>query len=162
MPASGTVRVAAWGITLSKVIVDYLRDFLSAISCKEVLSLSFDLILMSPPPNDTITPYRVRLISDILRQVTWCRIRQLSFAFVIAMGSHIQLFDWNGVADILTQHHFEDLEQIHIAIHTYLERAEKVDEQASEAVIRESRFSVFDARNILDIEFCDDIAGTVY
>jgi hypothetical protein len=80
----------------------------------------------------------------------------------MAIGSHIQLFDWNGVANILTQPHFEDLQHIRIDIYTYFERGEKRDQQATEAFIRESGFSIFDARNILDIEFCDEIAGTFY
>lgn len=116
---------------------------------------------MSPPPGDGFTPFRIRLISELLRQVTWCRIRQLSFAFVMAVGSHIRLFDWSGVADILAQPHFEDLQRIHITIHLYFERGEE-DQRATEAFIRESEFSVFNTRNILDIEFSDEIAGTFY
>jgi len=74
----------------------------------------------------------------------------------------MQIFDWNGVADILAQPQFKDLGQIRIAIHTYLERGEGEDQDAIEAFIRASGFSVFDARRILDIEFCDEIEGIHY
>jgi hypothetical protein len=74
----------------------------------------------------------------------------------------MQLFDWDGVANILAQPPFEDLQQIRIAIHIYSDHYDEDDQESTEAFIRGSGFSVFNVRKILDIEFCDEIEGTYY
>jgi hypothetical protein len=139
--------------------IDYLRHLIGAINCREIRSLSFDLILMSPPP-DGPTPFRIGIIPEFLTRVPCCSLQQISLAFIISEGSHIGIFDWQGVANILTRPQFGDLQQIRIIIH--LARDEDDGRRRAEAIIRESAFSIFDARRILNIEFRGDIVGIYY
>ena len=139
--------------------IDYLRHLIGAINCREIRSLSFDLILMSPPPDGT-TPFRIGIIPEFLTQVPCCNLQQISLAFIITEGSHIGIFDWQSVADILTQHQFDDLQQIRITIH--ITHDEDDGRRRAEAIIRESAFSIFDARRILNVEFRGEIVGTYY
>jgi hypothetical protein len=114
---------------------------------------------MSPPP-DEFTPFRIGFIPDILTRLTWCRIQQISLAFVILQGSHLEIFDWKGIANILTQPQFDDLQHILIIIH--IDRDDDDGRRKAEAVIKEGALSIFDSGRILDIEFRDEITGTYY
>lgn len=137
--------------------VDYMRHFVDVVNCKEIRSLSFDLIIMSPPP-DAFTPFRVQMVPEFLTRVTWCHIQQISLAFVISRGSHVDIFDWKSVADILARSNFDDLRLIRIIIH--LDHGD--DQMKTETFIREHAFFMFDARGILDVEFRNEIEGTYY
>jgi hypothetical protein len=138
---------------------DYLRNLIGVVNCKEIRSLSFDLILMSPPPDD-FTPFRIGMIPDFLTRVPCYHVQQISLAFVISKGSHIEFFDWQGVADILTQHQFGDLQQIQIIIH--VSQDEDDGRRRAEAIIKEGAFSTFHARRMLSVEFRGEIEGIYY
>jgi hypothetical protein len=114
---------------------------------------------MSPSP-DGPTPFRIGIIPEFLTQVPCCNLQQISLSFIISEGSHIGIFDWQGVANILIQRHFGDLQKIQINIH--LARDEDDGRRKAEAIIRESTFSIFDARHILSVEFCGEIVDTYY
>jgi len=139
--------------------IDYLRHLISAINYREIRSLAFNFIIMSPPP-DATTPFRIGIIPEFLARVPCRNLQQISLAFLITEASHIGIFDWQRLANILTQHQFDDLQQIRVIIH--LSRDGYNGRQRAEAIIRESTFSIFGARRILSVEFQDEIAGTYY
>ena len=112
---------------------------------------------MSPPP-DELTQFRISIIPDVLTRVT--RVQQISLAFVISKGLHIEIFDWKGFADILVQPQFDDLQQIRIIIH--IDHDDDDGRQRAEAVIREGTFSTFGSRRLLRILFRGEIEGTYY
>lgn len=141
----------------TRFFADYLRDFVNVMRDIEIQSLCFDFILMAP---DSFTPYRIAMVADILSKITWCRPHRVSFAFVVARGAHANLFDYKRITDILTQPHFGDLKQVRVSIHTHSALGERDDRAETEMEIRQGCFSVFDFRDILDIEFTDEIEGT--
>ena len=123
----------------------------------EIQSLCFDFILMAPDP---FTPYRIAMVADILSKITWCCPQRVSFAFVVARGAHANLFDYERITDILTQPHFKDLEQVRVSIYTHSALGKQDDHAETEMGIRRGFFSVFERRDILDVEFTDEIEGT--
>lgn len=70
------------------------------------------------------------------------------------------LFDCDRIADILAEPHFGDLEQVRFGLHIHSASGDIDDQMETEAVIRGSRLSVFDARGVLEIDFTDEIEGT--
>ena len=138
------------------IFADYLRDFVQVLCGIEIQSLCFDFILMAPDP---FTPYRIAMVADILSKITWCRPQRVSFAFVVARGAHANLFDYERITDILTQPHFMDLKQVRVGIYTHSALGAQDDRAETEMGIRQGCFSVFHWRDILDIEFTDEIEG---
>lgn len=138
------------------LFADYLRDFVQVMRDIEIQSLCFDFILMALDP---FTPYRIAMVADILSKITWCCPQRVSFAFVIARGAHANLFNYERITDILTQPHFADLKQVRVSIHTHSAQGVGDDCAETDRRIRQGFFSVFDRRNMLDIEFTDKIEG---
>jgi len=94
---------------------------------------------MSPSP-DATTPFRIGIIPEFLARVLRCNLQQISLSSIPHHRSVRIFFDWQGVANILTQHQFDDLQQIRVIIH--LSHDGYNGRRRAEAIIRESTFFI--------------------
>lgn len=138
---------------------EYLREFVEALRYQQIHTLSFDLILLSPPPDNTFDKYTLDIISGILTSISWCRPQFISLSFVITRWESIKSVDWSEMLHILMQPQFEDLRQIRIAVYSV-----GVDDNRTKLVeaVAEGAFAPLSARGLLSFEFCDEMEGRYY
>ncbi|KAF7972737.1 hypothetical protein HWV62_17088 [Athelia sp. TMB] len=140
------------------ISTEYLRTFIETLRRQAFKSLSFDLILLSMPPNNVFDHYTLGIVTGVLRSVTWCSIQYLSISFVISEWESMIHVDWIQIESILMQPHFDQLRRIRISVY-------RVDEEDDRILlikcVSDALPSLF-ARGLLIFDFCDEMEGGYY